>query len=65
MSIFETKDPPFDPNWPDDDGYELYLGYEEGHKCCPDCGDDPNDHTLHREGCPRIGTPLQDEATWH
>lgn len=21
-------------------------------------------HTLHREDCPRIGTPLQDATTW-
>lgn len=24
------------------------------HVCCPDCGDDPKDHTLHAPGCWRI-----------
>lgn len=33
---------------------EDHLGYEEGHECCPDCGDDPNDHTLHAGGCRRV-----------
>lgn len=23
---------------------------------CPECGDEPGDDTLHREGCPRIDT---------
>ena len=30
---------------------------------CPDCGNDPNDATLHREGCRRIfdrGDPRED-----
>jgi hypothetical protein len=48
-----------DPGWYDD---EDRLGYEEGHVCCPDCGDEPDDHTLHRDGCRRIfpsGDPLE------
>lgn len=26
---------------------------------CPDCGDDPDDPTLHKDGCPRIGTDAE------
>ena len=35
------------------------------HTPCPDCGDDPNDRTLHRTGCPRVGAgPLQFGPPW-
>jgi hypothetical protein len=49
---------------------DMKAGTEPGHEHCPDCGDDPNDHTLHAAGCRRIlpaGDPrgyLQDGPPW-
>lgn len=41
------------------DDYDPYLAecIEFGH--CPDCGCDPDDHSLHANGCARLGTDLQ------
>jgi len=46
------------------DGHEVDQAPEReedmpGHECCPDCGDDPNDHTSHADGCRRIGTAVE------
>lgn len=30
-------------------------GLQPDHEHCPDCGCDPQDHTMHAEGCRRIG----------
>lgn len=35
------------------------LGLEDGHICCPDCGDDPEDHTLHKDDCRRVGQGVE------
>lgn len=36
---------------------------------CPHCGDDPKDDTLHRQGCPTLGTCAQTRVNlskpWH
>lgn len=31
---------------------------------CPDCGDDPNDPSVHADGCPRIDTMGQFGPPW-
>lgn len=36
------------------DWYEDALGYDPEHDCCPDCGCDPLDHTIHATGCRRL-----------
>jgi hypothetical protein len=45
---------------------DLPSPHAEPHECCPDCGDDPNDHTLHAPTCRRIGAGglLQDGPPW-
>lgn len=43
------------------------LGLEDGHICCPDCGDDPKNHTQHQPDCRRVGqaTELQCGPPWN